>query len=171
MDACVLRITTRLEQDVGDNGGGCADQPEILLVGTEAFKKERLHQLKVSNREAELEEQVRILGYNQGGEGLVRKGMSVNRVADFARGYVCMMFSADVEEGYTMSRRFKPKEEIVVMCPTIGGHSGGPCVNQSGEVIGILSRADPGDTQRCYLVPAKAWKGLVKQAKHQTQHI
>ena len=171
MDACVLRITTRLEQDVGDNGGGCADQPEILLVGTEAFKKERLHQLKVSNREAELEEQVRILGYNQGGEGLVRKGMSVNRVADFARGYVCMIFSADVEEGYTMSRRFKPKEEIVVMCPTIGGHSGGPCVNQSGEVIGILSRADPGDTQRCYLVPAKAWKGLVKQAKHQTQHI
>ena len=171
MDACVLRITTRLEQDVGDNGGGCADQPEILLVGTEAFKKERLHQLKVSNRDAELEEQVRILGYNQGGEGLVRKGMSVNRVADFARGYVCMMFSADVEEGYTMSRRFKPKEEIVVMCPTIGGHSGGPCVNQSGEVIGILSRADPGDTQRCYLVPAKAWTGLVKQAKHQTQHI
>mmetsp|Transcript_14610 Transcript_14610/g.42034 ORF Transcript_14610/g.42034 Transcript_14610/m.42034 type:complete len:1796 (+) Transcript_14610:222-5609(+) len=171
MDACVLRITTRLEQDVSGNGGGCADQPEILLVGTEAFKKERLHQLKVSNRGAELEEQVRILGYNQGGEGLVRKGMSVNRVADFARGYVCMIFNADVEEGYTMSRRFKPKEEIVVMCPTIGGHSGGPCVNQSGEVIGILSRADPGDTQRCYLVPAKAWKGLVKQAKHQTQYI
>lgn len=171
MDACVLRITTRLEQDVGGNGGGCADQPEILLVGTEAFKKERLHQLKVSNRQAELDEQVRILGYNQGGEGLVRKGMSVNRVADFARGYVCKLFNADVEEGYTMSRRFKPKEEIVVMCPTIGGHSGGPCVNQSGEVIGILSRADPGDTQRCYLVPAKAWIGLVKFAKHQTQYV
>jgi len=171
MDACVLRITTRLEQDVGGNGGGCADQPEILLVGTEAFKKERLHQLKVSHLEAELDEQVRILGYNQGGEGLVRKGMSVNRVADFARGYLCMIFNAGVEEGYAMSRRFKPKEEIVVMCPTIGGHSGGPCVNQSGEVIGILSRADPSDRQRCYLVPAKAWKGLVKQAKHQTQYI
>jgi len=171
MDACVLRITTRLEQDVSGNGDGCAEQPEILLVNTEAFKKERLHQLKVSNREAELEEQVRILGYNQGGEGLVRKGMGVNRVADFARGYVCMKFHTDVEEGWAKSRRFKPKEEIVVMCPTIGGHSGGPCVNQSGEVIGILSRADPTDRQRCYLVPAKAWRGLVKQAKQQSPYI
>ena len=55
--------------------------------------------------------------------------------------------------------------KIVVICPTIGGHSGGPCVNQQGEVIGILSRADPADRQRCYLVPSSEWLPLVKTAK------
>jgi len=43
--------------------------------------------------------------------------------------------------------------------------SGGPCVNQSGEVIGILSRADPADPQRCYLVPTTEFKKLIKASK------
>jgi V8-like Glu-specific endopeptidase len=84
---------------------------------------------------------------------------------DFARGYVCKKFVTGEESGY-LRHRFKPREEIVVICPTIGGHSGGPCVNQQGEVIGILSRADPAENQRCYLVPATEWKALVKKAKN-----
>ena len=40
--------------------------------------------------------------------------------------------------------------------------SGGPCVNQSGEVIGILSRADQ---ERCYLVPTSEFKKLIKASK------
>ena len=166
MDACLLRITTKLEQDVKGDGSGLSLQPEILLMNNPAaMKQERLHQLRVSNREAELDEQVRILGYNQGGEGLMTPGMHVNRIADFARGYVVMKFHTNAEVVSVKGGRFKPKAEIVVMCPTIGGHSGGPCVNQSGEVIGILSRADPTERQRCYLVPASSWRGMVKRAK------
>jgi len=59
---------------------------------------------------------------------------------------------------------FRPREEIVVMCPTISGHSGGPCVNYQGEVIGLLSRVDSAEMHRCYVVPASEWKHLLKKA-------
>ena len=167
LDACVLRITTRLEEDVGGSGEGCGDQPERLLLNNpQAMKQEKLHQLRITEK-CELDEQVRIIGYNQGGEGLLGPGESLNRYVDFARGYVCKKFAGgeDVDDG-AGRHRFKPREEIVVICPTIGGHSGGPCVNQQGEVIGILSRADPAESQRCYLVPAYEWKPLLRQAKN-----
>jgi hypothetical protein len=165
LDVCVLRITTRMENDVGGNGEGIGDQTETLLLNNPAaLKREKLQQLKVTGK-SELDEQVRILGFNQGGEGLLGPGESLNRYVDFARGYVCKKFVTGEEPGY-LRHRFKPREEIVVICPTIGGHSGGPCVNQQGEVIGILSRADPAENQRCYLAPASEWKALVKKAKN-----
>ena len=168
LDACVLRITTRMENDVGGNGDGCGDQPERLLLNDEkAMKREQLQSLPITQK-CELDEQVRILGYNQGGEGLLGPGESLNRFVDFARGYVCMKFAHGEDDPSSASRRdrFKPREEIVVICPTIGGHSGGPCVNQQGEVIGILSRADPAENQRCYIAPSYEWKALVKEAKY-----
>ena len=166
LDACVLRITTRMENDVGGDGDDCGDQIERLLLNNpDALKKEKLQPLKITEK-VELDEQVRILGYNQGGEGLLGPGQSLNRYVDFARGYVCKMFSGDISEEEYQRHRFKPRKEIVIICPTIGGHSGGPCVNQQGEVIGILSRADPAESQRCYLVPTYEWKSLVKQAKN-----
>jgi hypothetical protein len=165
LDACVLRITTRMENDVATNVEECGEQPERLLLNNPyALKQERLPQLKITNR-CELDEQVRIMGYNQGGEGVFGPGVSLNRYVDFARGYVCKKFAGG-EGNDGLRHRFKPREEIVVICPTIGGHSGGPCVNQQGEVIGILSRADPAETQRCYLVPTYEWKTLLKQAKN-----
>jgi len=165
LDACVLRITTRMETDVFGNGDGCGDQPEILLLNNpDALKREKLQPLKVTDK-CELDEQVRILGFNQGGEGLLGPGERLNRYVDFARGYVCKKFATQAGAGY-LRHRFKPHKEIVVICPTIGGHSGGPCVNQKGEVIGILSRADPAEKQRCYLVPSYEWKDLVKRAKN-----
>ena len=175
LDACVLRITTKMENDVGGNGEECGDQPEIILLNNEkAFREENLKVLKISANECELDDQVRILGFNQGGEGLLGPGESLNRFVDFARGYVCKKFVSSGEKeaqpivmpGRTAGRDFfNPREEIAVICPTIGGHSGGPCVNQQGEVIGILSRADPADSQRCYLSPASEWKPLIKLAK------
>jgi S1-C subfamily serine protease len=165
-DVCVLRITTRMENDIEGNGEGIGDQPERLLLNNpDALKREKLQQLKVTEK-CELDEQVRIMGYNQGGEGLLGPGESLNRYVDFARGYVCKKFATGEETGGYLRHRFKPLQEFVVICPTIGGHSGGPCVNQQGEVIGILSRADPAENQRCYLVPASVWKPLVKKAKH-----
>merc|ERR1711935_806207 len=176
LDACVLRITTRMENDIGGNGEGCGDQIEHLLLNNpHALKQEKLQQLKITDK-CELDEPVRIIGYNQGGEGLMGPGVSLNRYVDFARGYVCKKFAggeSNVNDREKQSNgapqpvkhRFKPREEIVVMCPTIGGHSGGPCVNQQGEVIGILSRADPAENQRCYLVPTYEWRSLLRQAK------
>jgi GTPase SAR1 family protein len=165
MDACILRITTKLENDIGGNGEGCGDEPETLLEHNhDAMKRERLQQLKVTDR-CELDEQVRIIGFNQGGEGILGPGQILNRYVDFARGYVCKKFVNNQDGIGYLRHRFKPREEIVVICPTIGGHSGGPCVNQQGEVIGILSRADPTEKQRCYLVPSYEWIDLIKQAK------
>jgi hypothetical protein len=166
LDACVLRITTRMESDIGGSGEGCGDEPEKLLLNNpHALKLEKLQQLKITEK-CELDEQVRIVGYNQGGEGLLGPGENLNRYVDFARGYVCKKFAGgESGDGY-LRHRFKPREEIVVICPTIGGHSGGPCVNQQGEVIGILSRADPAESQRCYLVPTYEWKALLRQAKN-----
>ena len=163
VDACVLQITTRMESDVLDDGREIGERPEILLMNNpDAMKRENLPQLKLARR-FELDEAVRILGFNQGGEGLISIGEVLNRRADFARGYVVMRFSSSIET--SMNRNFLPNEEIVVICPTIGGHSGGPCVNQSGEVIGILSRADPSDPQRCYLVPSTEFKTMVRLSK------
>lgn len=165
LDACVLRITTRMEHDVGGDGDDCGKQPERLLLNNpDALKREKLLQLKVTEK-CELDEQVRILGYNQGGEGIVGRGERLNRYVDFARGYVCKKFATGEDPSLQQRNRFKPREEIVVICPTIGGHSGGPCVNEQGEVIGILSRGDPAENQRCYLVPSYEWKSLVRQAK------
>ena len=174
LDACVLRITTRMENDIGGAGEGCGDQIEHLLLNNpHAIKQEKLQQLKITDK-CELDEQVRIVGYNQGGEGLMGPGVSLNRYADFARGYVCKKFAGgevsnnndgNGHQQQPVRHRFKPREEIVIICPTIGGHSGGPCINQQGEVIGILSRADPAENQRCYLVPTYEWRSLLRRAK------
>lgn len=47
-----------------------------------------------------------------------------------------MRFATTEIPEQVVSQKFQPRSEIVVICPTIGGHSGGPCVNQQGEVIG-----------------------------------
>lgn len=172
VDACVLRIVSRMENDVDDEGAGCADQSENVLE-LKHIAKEELRALKVTTR-FQLEESVRILGFNQGGEGVLKKGKHINRSADFAKGYVCKEFKAFMSDDSSHSSdsssqgfAFSPREEIVIMCPTISGHSGGPCVNEEGRVIGILSRADPVDRQRCYLVPSSEIKNLIFKAKKQ----
>ncbi|CAB9505263.1 NADH dehydrogenase (ubiquinone) complex I, assembly factor 6 [Seminavis robusta] len=174
VDACVVRLTSKLH---GDINGDMSQQPGEAFgespLNLEAIHQESLKTLKLTTR-FELEESVRILGFNQGGEGVLEQGKHVNRSADFARGYIVKKFvappmseddSSHSSEQSTKSMCFVPREEVVVICPTIAGHSGGPCVNNDGRVVGILSRADPGERQRCYLVPASEMKDLVKKAK------
>jgi S1-C subfamily serine protease len=185
VDACVVRITTRMEQDVDDEGPGCADQPETVLDAVEIQKSE-LRALKMAKR-FDLEESVRILGFNQGGEGVFEQGAHVNRHVDVAKGYICAEFkvgaTSDDSSTNSSSRSsvtepqspvppayFVPREEIVIMCPTIPGHSGGPCVNEEGRVVGILSRADPVSRLRCYLVPFSELRPLVKKARKRCQN-
>ena len=146
LDACVLRITSRRDGRQLD------------------MKSEQLSTLKITEK-WEIEEKVRIVGYNQGGEGRLRLGEHVNCYVDFAIGYVCKKFVNEEHPGGMRKACFKPREEIVVICPTIIGHSGGPCVNQQGEVIGILSSADPSEQDRCYVVPSSELNVLVKSAQ------
>lgn len=109
----------------------------------------------------------------QGGEGIFQKGTHINRTADFAKGYICRVFKVTIEDDSSTSSSeasyhasFTPQEEIIIMCHTISGHSGGPCVNNDGRVIGVVSRADPVETRRCHLVPATEVKTLIMKAKN-----
>jgi len=127
MDACVLKIKSRLEKDV-NNYSLVGEQPKKIL---ENIQEEALSSLKLTSR-YEIEQAVRIIGFNQGGEGRLEKGKHVNRISDFALGYICKQFkisddestssddSSSSEEGVLV-----PREEIVVMVNTIQGHSGG----------------------------------------------
>ena len=169
VDACVLRITTRMEHDVDDEGAGCATQPEILLDPPK-LREENLVRLKMET-DFQLEESIRIIGFSQGGEGVLEPGSHILRSADLTKGFICRMFTAAMSDDSDSSsdsecNTFSPREEIVAICPTISGHSGGPCVNGDGLVIGILSRADPVDRNRCYLVPATQLKTLLKRARN-----
>jgi len=165
LDACVLRITTRMEEDVRGNGEGCGDQIEHILKNNPvALKKEKLKQLSVTDK-CEYSEQIWMIGYNQGGEaGRMKTGVDINRYLDCAWGYVSKIFAV-VHGDHKDEGRYKPLKEIVIMCPTICGHSGGPCVNQEGKVIGILSRGDPFEKQRCYLVPTGEWIPLLDEVE------
>jgi len=176
MDACVLRIISKFDQDVTCDGDECGHEPEILFKNNaSALEGEDLQQLKLTKRFV-LEEAIRVLGFNQGGEGLLQEGSHVNRYIDVARGYVCKTYKPLPDDSSDSSlssgqmelltnNAYIPREEIVAMCPTINGHSGGPCVNGEGRVIGIVSRADSTDSQRCYLVPSSELKKLVARAK------
>ncbi len=186
MDACVVKIKTRLERD-------CVDDflvPEIMLHD---LKSEALEMLKVVTITPAREERVRIIGFDQGGEGaylrqlyfriililyciifllffnglgLWKPGTILHRLAGISIGHVVKIF--EPPEGLRQRRNVcTPLCEIVVDCvtSTIGGHSGGPCVNQNGEVVGILSRSLPAEPKRCYLVPASEFMVLVERAK------
>lgn len=62
MDACVIKIKTRLERD-------CVDKllvPELILHD---MRSESLDMLEVAKATPALEERVRIIGFDQGGEG------------------------------------------------------------------------------------------------------
>ena len=171
VDACVLRITARLETDVDDKEGIPAiEQPE-LSISTAQMPGQELRSLKMTTK-FQLEEAVRITGYNQGGEGIYQQGRHISRSVDFVNGNICRHFKATItddssttSDSSTSQHAFVPKDEIVVMCNTISGQSGGPCVNQEGRVVGILSRSDPTERERCYLVPASEIKPLVAKAK------
>lgn len=175
VDACVVRITSRLEQDVDDIGKGFANQKEEMMT-RDMLNEQRLKPLKLTPK-FEMEESIRVVGFNQGhivgfskgGNGHIAKNEKVNRTADFAKGYIVRRFEApqndDDSSDSDSHASFSPREELVIMCPTISGHSGGPCVSDEGKVVGILSRADPVDRQRCYLVPSSEIRELVNAAK------
>ena len=158
-DACILRISSKFKNPVKADGIKLDIQPEKELRQNDIIRQsfKRLRCVGCS-----LEDHVRVLGFNQEGEGLAEKGEYVEQMPCVTKGYVSKKLSS---HRHRNAEGFIPTAEIVVMCNTISGHSGGPCVNTNGEVIGIVSRADPVEKDRCYLVPAKQIKILLNKAK------
>jgi len=163
VDACVLRITTKFEQDVCIVEE-CCNQPEFPVINNTAVLKADLKQLKTTTSR-EIGEDVRILGYSQSGEGTLPRGGHINRSPDLARGYITRIFRLDDQCVNNSTGELIPREEIIVCCRVIEGMSGGPAINNEGKVLGLLSRSDKADGERCYLVPASELRRLLKRAK------
>jgi len=87
--------------------------------------------------------------------------------ADVVVGHVRQMWRRP-KQMKVFANKLNPRMWIVLNSATINGHSGGPCVNMQGEVIGILSYSDE-NGRRCFVVPATEWKDLIRRAKLQMQ--
>ena len=178
VDACILQIRSRMEKDVDDKDGVSAiDQPEKPLT-LDQISGEDLRSLKLT-KNFDIAESVRLLGYNQEGEGIFEIGKHISPSVEFVEGRIHRLFKATrTEDGFesdsssaasinshSQPNSFVPREEIILHCLVNSGHSGGPCVNSEGKVVGILSRSDPVQRDRCYLVPTSELRPLVMKAK------
>lgn len=165
VDACVLRITSKFDTDLVGDAEILNDQTETPLTLSKV-KKEGLKELQITDR-CEIEEHVRIVGYRQEERVGVKLRERFNRSIDFSKGYVREIWRNPSPE-VNKSNRCEPRKEILASCLSIGGYSGGPMVNQKGEVIGIVRAGDRVGRQ-CYVVPVSEFKELVQQAKESIQ--
>eukprot|EP00979_Chaetoceros_neogracilis_P010855 scaffold2612_cov267-Chaetoceros_neogracile.AAC.48 len=171
VDACVLRLKSKFERPVAVPDTKLP-YPQPLVFGPLKPKFEDLQQLVLQDK-FELESSVRIIGYNQEGEGIVRQGAQIDHNPCFAGGRVVKFCDNSHHDDLPMfdpqtsDRKlfFCPQSEIVVQCKSKHGHSGGPAINDIGEVIGIVSRSDALEDDRCYLAPARLLHQLLKKAK------
>lgn len=168
VDACVLRITHQFQTpiDVSNCQGGGRQYDLLGGVSSTPIDPGSLSLPFLSlTTEVQLDEEIRVFGFNQEGEGLVAQGHAIHGTIDLARGYVCKL-SDETTQALVLSPppnddSFQPQQEIAINCFTIAGHSGGPCTNQYGQVIGILSRGHPDERHRCYLAPTAAWISML----------
>jgi len=177
-DAVVLRIVTKLR--VGDHDS--MTKGKLHIYDEMPFRGPgELEELQVCE-ETKLEERIRILGYNQGQIDDLGSAIGLNRNMDVAEGKICLQwdnsqfnqFSTEVKT--LPVKKFRPtprnhrpkmlvqKAEIQIECTNIGGHSGGPVVNDVGQVVGILSSGSTRQ-RRGNVVPAKLWMGMVKECE------
>jgi WWE domain/Trypsin-like peptidase domain len=149
VDACVLQISSRFENDVRGNGDSCADEIEMLVRG-------RVPGLVQLPAEAnwEVEDPVRIFGYGQSGPEAVYR-----RLGDVG-GLICQYREAEPRAG--QQNAFQPLRSVVVRTATDPGYVGGPCINEAGKVLGILSCVDPDENSRSCVVPFAEWQGLLQ---------
>eukprot|EP00815_Leptocylindrus_aporus_P010653 CAMPEP_0116062036 /NCGR_PEP_ID=MMETSP0322-20121206/7473_1 /TAXON_ID=163516 /ORGANISM="Leptocylindrus danicus var. apora, Strain B651" /LENGTH=1467 /DNA_ID=CAMNT_0003547173 /DNA_START=192 /DNA_END=4592 /DNA_ORIENTATION=- len=175
VDACVLRIVTRMDEDVP--GYACDDRLPLQterIVSSKILKETgELQALKQYYEELpQLEENVRLLGHNQesfdNSSSYYKSSSKKNSYHSNNKKMSCINMCADVVVGHVrqmwrrpkqmkaFANKLNPRMWIVLNSATINGHSGGPCVNMQGEVIGILSYSDE-NGRRCFVVPATEW--------------
>ncbi len=164
VDGCVLQIRSKFERPVELTKNTLDPRAEIPITSRSEIVQERLKCLRKMTEETPRELTVRVLGYRQTGEGVMIDGGHINRIACVNKGFISKPLDTNANHS---SDEFFPRSEIVVVCPTEGGNSGGPFVNDLGEVIGILSRVNPTEANRCYLTASKELKKLLKEAKEQ----
>ena len=165
VDACVLRITAQMDTDVAHKARMTAiDQPEHP-ISTAQMAEQGLHSLTMTT-EFQTGESVRISGYNQEGEGKYEKGRHISLSVDVVfNGKICGNPVVPMDPlGNIMrsERAFEPRSEIKTDCVTAHGHSGGPCINSQGLVIGCLSRSLHNHS---FVVPVSEIQPLIRKAK------
>jgi len=161
VDACVLRIVSKFDVDLAGDAETLNDQTETPLSPSKV-KKEGLKGLQITER-CEIEEHIRIIGYRQEERIGVKLRERFNRSIDFSKGYVREIWR-NPSPRVDNPNRCEIRKEILASCLSIGGYSGGPMVNQKGEVIGIVRAGDRVGRQ-CYVVPVSEFKDLVQQAE------
>jgi len=161
VDAVVLRITTKFENPMLCPSFSLKQQPEVpMFYGKLKYEKTK----RLNLTKPRLEEQIRIIGFVQRGEGIYEQGQIINHTPNVTKGYVCNIkdhVSPTVQYGPDI---FFPLSEIVVECASYQGQSGGPCINQDGKVIGIVTRRNI-DQRMCYLAPSSELVNILKKAK------
>jgi len=87
---------------------------------------------------------------------------------DFVKGYVCLP-RLKYEPKFIDKHCHQPTAETIVICATIPGHAGGPCIDREGNLIGMLTRKKSNNEHRCYLVPSCELKTLLRKAKYRSR--
>eukprot|EP00587_Corethron_hystrix_P006184 CAMPEP_0113309038 /NCGR_PEP_ID=MMETSP0010_2-20120614/7246_1 /TAXON_ID=216773 ORGANISM="Corethron hystrix, Strain 308" /NCGR_SAMPLE_ID=MMETSP0010_2 /ASSEMBLY_ACC=CAM_ASM_000155 /LENGTH=532 /DNA_ID=CAMNT_0000164219 /DNA_START=289 /DNA_END=1884 /DNA_ORIENTATION=+ /assembly_acc=CAM_ASM_000155 len=178
-DACVLRIVSKINVDLVEEAHGYVRRGNLKILNETPFNAgaAQLKSLCVSNH-SQIEDRIRILGYNQAQIDNEESAIGLNRCMDVSEGKIVHQFKEP-----TFSEELKPKSQIfskevkptskffgsawkkkpsklvakagiTVECRNIVGQSGGPVVNDKGEVIGILSK---GCAREGFVVPSKSW--------------
>jgi len=162
VDAIVLRIITKFKDPVQCPSFSLKLQSESPIYCGK-FKCEKTKSLKLMK--PRIDEWIRIIGFIQLGGGIHEQGQTINHTPSVTKGYVCNIKESVSPIVQYSPEIFSPCSEITVECISYQGQSGGPCVNQDGKVIGMVSRRNPNDQRICYLVPISELEKLLKNAK------
>jgi len=162
VDAVVLRITTKFNIPFQCPSFSFKPQPEIA-INYGKFKYEEIKSLKLMK--PRIDEQIRIIGFIQRGEGIWEQGNINNHTPSVFRGNVCSIKECVSPILQNDTDIFTTRSEITVECNSFPGQSGGPCVNQDGKVIGILTSMHPNNNGICYVAPISELQLLVSDAK------
>jgi S1-C subfamily serine protease len=109
-----------------------------------------------------LQSPINLLGFNPGGKG-------VSPTLESVEGQILRHHSVPRTTNHQQQLAFVPSDELVARCRANSGHSGGPCVNAYGNVVGMLCRSDRVEPELSYLVPATEISPLIEKAKSRIQ--
>ena len=104
------------------------------MLSTSAHNED-IEELPMRVEQCEVEESVRIVGFNQGGDGITEAGEILYRNLCVARGSVaCPNFESPKTMLDISEYSFQPSQEVYLKCKSIAGKSGGPLINRQGGI-------------------------------------